>query len=62
MTWIIFMVGLVPLLAAYYPLKGALPPLAFVAVAVVYVVLLRLAADALAAAIRRRRDSGRGRE
>ena len=56
------MVGLVPLLAAYYPLKGALPPLAFVAVAVVYVVLLRLAADALAAAIRRRRDSGRGRE
>lgn len=46
--WVIFWIGMGPLLAAYRPLKAALDPYGFVAVAVLYLIVIRLAANRIA--------------
>ena len=46
-SYVIFMVGVVPLLVAYFPLKEALPAWGFVTAAFFYLVLIRLFADYL---------------
>ena len=46
--WVIFWIGMIPMLVAYWPLKSSLSPYAFVAAAVLYLILLRIAANRIA--------------
>ena len=51
MSWLIFVLGLIPLLAVYYPIKSALPPWQFVLIGISYLLALRLLSDFIAAKI-----------
>ena len=46
-AWVIFVVGLIPLGIAYYPLKEMLEPWLFVLVAVLYLITIRIASEYL---------------
>jgi hypothetical protein len=46
-AWVIFIIGLIPLGLAYYPLKAALEPWLFILLAVVYLVSIRLVSEYL---------------
>jgi hypothetical protein len=46
-AWVIFVIGLIPLGLAYYPLKAILEPWLFVLVAVLYLVSIRVVAEYL---------------
>ncbi|MDA7945998.1 MAG: hypothetical protein MPJ78_00815 [Hyphomicrobiaceae bacterium] len=47
-SWLLFLIGAIPLVAAYYPLKDALPPWAFVICCVAYLFGVRIISDWLA--------------
>ena len=55
-AWVVYILGMLPLAFACYPLKDLLPPYGFVAAAVVYLIALRLLAEYLADRFERRRD------
>jgi hypothetical protein len=40
--WLIFMIGMIPFFAAYWPLKAVLEPIWFVAAAALYLIVLRI--------------------
>ena len=47
-SWIFFMVGLIPFVLAYYPIKHSLPAWLFVSVSILYLILLRIFSDYMA--------------
>jgi len=61
-AWILFFVGALPLLAAYYPLKEALPPWAFVICCVVYLFCVRIISDRLASKLISGRSEDKGHQ
>ena len=53
---VVYLLGVVALGLGYYPLKSVLPPILFIALALVYLVLLRLLGRAIAKRLNRADD------
>ncbi len=61
-AWILFLVGAIPLVVAYYPLKDALAPWAFVVCCVAYLFCVRLLSDWLARKLTAGRTADKGQK
>ena len=61
-AWLLFLVGSIPLVAAYYPLKDALAPWALVVCCVAYLSCVRLLSEWLASKLTAGRTKDKGHQ
>ena len=61
-SWLFFLIGALPLVAVYYPLKDALPPWASVVCCVAYLFGVRLLSDWLAGKVMAGRTARKGHQ
>ena len=61
-SWLFFLIGALPLVAVYYPLKDALPAWAFVVCCVAYLFGVRILSDWLAAKVMAGRTARKGHQ
>ena len=61
-SWLFFLIGAIPLVAVYYPLKDALPPWGFVVCCVAYLFGVRILSDWLANRVMADRSDRKGHQ